>query len=368
MDKIYANALICQGGKIIEGSLAVKDGFIDEIIPAGGVLPEGEVKDVKGNYLMPVFIDTHIHGFGGYGTDCLDGSELLKMSELLAKNGVGAFAPTIYPNEPKAMIKNIEAMAEYIGREKGAKIMGLHIEGPFISPKKLGVMKPEAAAKPDLNLMKAVYEAAGGKICAMTLAPELDGIEKIIDFCLERGIIPQVGHTDASYNEVLASGKLNHATHLFNAMRGIGHRDPGAAGAALLEGGFSFEIIADGVHVCPEIVKMALSLKDKSKVILVTDALRPAGTQGGLANNEEVSLRGGVFRRVSDGVVAGSALTMLKGAENLSKWGMGFGGAAMAAAENPARLHKLDFGMLQSGKRAYFNIIDKDFNLLETVM
>ena len=347
MDKIYSNALICQGGKIIEGSLAVKGGFVADIIPEGGALPEGEIKDVKGNYIMPVFIDTHTHGFGGYGTDCLDGRELLKMSELLAKNGVGGFAPTIYPNEPKAM---------------------LHIEGPFISPKKLGVMKPEAAAKPDLDLMKAVYEAARGKICAMTLAPELDGIGKIIDFCLERGIIPQVGHTDASYKEVLAYGKLSHATHLFNAMRGIGHRDPGAAGAALLEGNFSFEIIADGVHVCPEIVKMALNLKEKSKIILVTDALRPAGTQGGLANNEEVSLEGGVFRRVSDGVVAGSALTMLKGAANLSKWGMGFGGAAMAAAENPARLHKLDFGILQSGKRAYFNIIDKDFNLLETVM
>lgn len=368
MNKIYSNALICEGGRIIEGALSVKDGFVSDIIPAGGALPKGENKDLNGSYIMPVFIDTHIHGFGGYGTDCLDGKELLKMSELLLRSGVGAFAPTIYPNEPKAMIKNIEAMAEYIGREKGAKIIGLHIEGPFISPKKLGVMKPEAAAKPDLDLMKAVYEASGGKICAMTLAPELEGIEKIIDFCLGRGIIPQAGHTDASYQEVLASGKLRHATHLFNAMRGIGHREPGAAGAALLSGDFSFEIIADGVHVCPEIVKMALSLKDKSKVFLVTDALRPAGTRGGFANGEEVSLKGGVFRRTSDGVVAGSALTMLKGAENLSEWGMGAGGAAMAAAENPARMYNLDFGVLKPGKRARFNIISKDFKLLETII
>ena len=369
MKKIYANAKICQGGECFAGALVTENGFIDEVLREPCVLPSGETRDLKGAYIMPVFIDTHIHGFGGHGTDLFDSREVLLMSEFLSREGVGAFMPTIYPNEPEIMLKNIRAVTPLIGREKGAKIIGLHIEGPFISPKKLGVMKPEAAAKPDINLMKALYDAAEGKIAAMTLAPEVDGIEEIINFCLEHNILPQAGHTDASYKEMLKGAQmgLRHATHLFNAMRDISHREAGAAGAVVLTDKFSFEFIADGVHVCPEIASMVIRLKKPSDFVLVTDALSPSGTKGGKANGEDVALEGGVFRRVKDGVVAGSALTMLKGVENLSKWGLGPGGAAMAASENPARLHKLDFGFLQSGARAYFNIIDNNFKLLETV-
>ncbi len=370
MRKIYSNAKICRGGECFDGALVTENGFIADVLRRPENLPEGEVKDLKGAYITPVFVDTHIHGFGGHGTDLFDAEEILLMSEALAKEGVGAFLPTIYPNVPEAMIKNIKSAVPLIGKEKGAKIIGLHLEGPFISPKKLGVMKPEAAAKPDINLMKALYDASEGKISAVTLAPEREGIEEIVEFCLAHNIVPQAGHTDASCKEMLKGAEMGirHATHLFNAMRDIGHRDPGAAGAVVLTDKFSFELIADGVHVCPEIVRMVTRLKKPEDFVLVTDALSPAGTKGGKANGEEVLLQGGVFRRVSDGVVAGSALTMLKGMENLSKWGLGIGGAAMAASETPARLHKLDFGFLQSGARAYFNIIDNNFKLLETVM
>lgn len=369
MKQIYTNAKICSCGEMISGSLVVENGLIDSIIPQGGVLPQGAVKDVGGVYIMPVFIDSHIHGFGGHGTDIFDPKEMLYMSEFLAKAGVGGFMPTIYPNTPDIMLKNIKALTPLIGQEKGAKIIGLHLEGPFISPKKLGVMKPEAAAKPDLDLMQVLYEAAEGKIAAVTLAPELEGIEKIVKFCLDKGIVAQAGHTDASYSQMLAAAEMgiHHATHLFNAMRGLAHRDPGAAGGVILNDKFSFEIIADGVHVCPEIVNMVLRLKKPESVVLVSDALSPAGTEGGLANGEEVILSGGVFRRKADNVVAGSALSMLKGVENLSKWGLTLEQASAAASDNPARLHKLDFGILASGRPAYFNIIDNNFKLLETV-
>lgn len=354
---------------MLEGALVVENGLIDSIIPQGGELPQGNIKDIGGAYIMPVFIDTHIHGFGGHGTDIFDAEEMLYMSDFLAKAGVGAFMPTIYPNTPEVMLKNIKALTPLIGQEKGAKIIGLHLEGPFISPKKLGVMKPEAAAKPDIKLMQELYEAAEGRIAAITLAPELEGIEKIVAFCLERNILPQAGHTDASYAGMLAAADMgvHHATHLFNAMRGLSHREPGTVGGIILNDTFSFEIIADGVHVCPEIVNMVLRLKKPDSVVLVSDALSPAGTEGGLANNEEVVLSGGVFRRKADNVVAGSALSMLKGVENLSKWGLSVAEASAAASDNPARLHKLDFGIIASGRPAYFNIIDNNFKLLETV-
>ena len=244
------------------------------------------------------------------------------------------------------------------------------MEGPFISPEKLGVMKPEAASKSDLNLMNNLYEAAQGKISALTLAPELENIDKIVKFCLDNRILPQAGHTNATYKQMLngAAMGIHHATHLFNAMRGISHREPGAAGAVILTDKFSYELICDGVHVCPEIVKMVKRLKNPQDLVLITDALKPAGTQGGLANGEEVKLESGVFKRCCDGVVAGSALTMLKGFKNLIDWDFTLPHAMQAAAENPARVHRLNFGTLSSGQRAYFNIIDKDLNLLETVL
>ena len=370
MKQIYYNAKICQEGKIIKGAMVTENAFISAVLPEGETLPQGERYNLNGAYITPAFIDTHIHGCGGYGTDSFKAEDLLEMSKLLAKEGVCAFAPTLYPNPPEVMLKNIKALLPAFGKETGAKILGFHLEGPFISPDKLGVMKPASAAKADLNLMRSLCEAAEGKIFAVTLAPELENIGSVINFCLEHNILPQAGHTNATYGQMLngAQSGVHHATHLFNAMRGISHREPGAAGAVILTDKFSFELIADGVHVCPEIVKMVLRLKKPQDLVLITDALKPAGTQGGLANGEEVKLEGGCFKRVSDGVTAGSALTMLKGFKNLVSWGLDIAQAAQAAAGNPARIHKLDFGELSSGKRAYFNIIDKDLNLLKTVM
>lgn len=370
MKKIYFNANVWQNGEFIKGSLVEENGFVVSVLPEGELLPEGEKHNLNGAYIIPAFIDTHIHGFGGYGTDSFKAEDLLKMSELLGKNGVCAFMPTIYPNTPEIMLKNIKALMPAFGKETGAKILGFHLEGPFISPEKLGVMKPEAAAKADLTLMNKLYEAAQGKISALTLAPELENIDKIVKFCLDNNILPQAGHTNATYKQMLngASMGIHHATHLFNAMRGISHREPGAAGAVILTDKFSYELICDGVHVCPEIVKMLKRLKNPQDLVLITDALKPAGTQGGLANGQEVKLEGGVFKRCSDGVVAGSALTMLKGFKNLVDWGFSLPQALQAAAENPARVHRLNFGTLSSGQRAYFNIIDKDLNLLKTVL
>ena len=370
MKEIYFNAIIYNSGNLIKGSLVAENGFVSDILPQDTVLPEGKLHNLNGAYIVPAFIDTHIHGFGGYGTDSFKAEDLLEMSYLLAKNGVCAFMPTIYPNTPEVMLKNIKALIPAFGKEKGAKILGFHLEGPFISPEKLGVMKPQSAAKPDLDLIKNLYEAAEGKISALTLAPELENIDKIVNFCLDNNILPQAGHTNATYKQMLNGSAMgiHHATHLFNAMRVISHREPGAAGAVILTDKFSYELICDGVHVCPEIVKMVLQLKHPQDLVLVTDALKPAGTQGGLANGEEVKLEGGVFKRCADGVVAGSALTMLKGIKNLIDWGLDLPHAIEASSVNPSRIHKLNFGTLASGERAYFNIIDKDFNLLETVL
>ena len=207
--------------------------------------------DVEGAYITPGFIDTHIHGFKGHGTE--DGSveSILAMSDDLAEYGVTAFHPTLYSSVEEKFLEDIKAIKEAMGKEKGAKILGMHLEGPFVSPNKIGVQKPETIHTVDLDFMNRLWEAAEGKIVNMTVAPEIKGMRELALDCLKKGIVLQAGHTDAMYEnmvEGMQAGIL-HSTHLFNAMSQLHHRNPGAVGAVLIHPEMSCEIIADGVHV-----------------------------------------------------------------------------------------------------------------------
>ncbi|MDR0646075.1 MAG: N-acetylglucosamine-6-phosphate deacetylase [Elusimicrobiota bacterium] len=375
MKTLFYNGKIISGGTIIEGGLLVENGIIGEIFdsPAliAAALDASDKKiDLKRNYLAPGFIDTHIHGCGGFGTDTKNPQDLLAMSEILLKQGVIAFAPTIYPANIDDMAALLKRFSSIIGAEKGAEILGFHLEGPFISPEKLGVMKPQDIRPVNMEDAQKLYSAANGKIFSMTAAPELENIDKLAAFAKEHNFILQAGHTNATYEqaEYGASLGITHATHLFNAMSGLNHRAPGTAGAVLTDDRFSAEIIADGVHLAPAIVKMILMLKGPSNVILVSDSINPAGTAKGIANGEEVVLSGGVFKRKVDNVIAGSAASMLQSVKNLVKWGYPLEYASMAASDNPARLHNLNVGSIQKGKNARLIILDKELNLLETII
>jgi N-acetylglucosamine-6-phosphate deacetylase len=176
----------------------------------------------------------------------------------------------------------------------------------------------------------------------MTVAPELKGMRELALFCVKKGIVLQAGHTDAQYEnmvEGMQAGIL-HSTHLFNAMSRMDHRNPNAAGAVLIHPEMSCEVIADGLHVHPDLFKLLLRDKSAGKIVLVTDALKPAGQASGpfFADGEEVVLEGGLFRRKADGVIAGSALTMVRGVENLNRFGFSLEEAVKAASFNPAQV------------------------------
>ncbi|MDR0953727.1 MAG: N-acetylglucosamine-6-phosphate deacetylase [Elusimicrobiota bacterium] len=373
MKQLYYNGNIVSNGKTFKGQVLVNDGIIEKVMDisasddATSPLPPVDEKiDLKGNFLLPGFIDTHIHGFGGHGTDTQNPQDLLDMSIDLAKNGVLAFAPTLYPAPPAKMLKTLEEFSEIIGKEKGAKIIGLHLEGPFISPSKLGAMLPQDICPIDIKLMEKLYKASGGYLKAMTVAPELEGIEELAKFAKENKITLQAGHTDATYREMMRGADLGirHITHLFNAMRGLNHRELGAAGAALLEDIFSVEIIADGKHFSPLLFKMIFKLKEPSKIVLITDSINPTGKQEGAANGEQVYLSDGIFKKKATDVIAGSSLTMLKGFQNLVAAGFGIENASLASSVNPARLYGLDFGSIEEGKKANFIMLDKELNLI----
>lgn len=329
--------------------------------------------DVDGACIAPGLIDTHIHGFRGHGTDNLSEEALLDMSWDLAQYGVTAFNPTMYPSSEEEMISNIQTIVRTMGKEKGARIMGIHLEGPFISSEKLGVQRPETVKEPDLELMDRLWEASDGHIVNMTVAPELKGMRYLALYCLKKEIVLQAGHTNAEYSnmvEGMQAGIL-HSTHLFNAMSQMHHRNPGAVGAVLIHPEMSCEIIADGIHVHPDLIKLLARDKPLDKIVLVTDALTPTEQDGDelYANGEEVVYKDGCFHRVEDDVIAGSALTMIRGVRNLVDYGFQPADAVKCATSNPAQImHFAHQGSIIPGYKADLCVFDKQYNILISIV
>ncbi|MDR0409827.1 MAG: N-acetylglucosamine-6-phosphate deacetylase [Spirochaetaceae bacterium] len=329
--------------------------------------------DVKGAYIAPGFIDTHIHGYGGYGTEDCEPASILEMSRGLAERGVSAFNPTLYPSSEEDMIKSIKAITKAMGKERGARIMGIHLEGPFLSPEKMGVQRPETIKPVDIDLFERLWNAAEGHIVNMTVAPEIKRMHELALVCRKKGVVLQAGHTNALYSNMVEGFQagIMHATHLFNAMRQMNHHDPGAAGAALINYDMSCEVIADGVHIHPDLFKLLMRVKPMNKIVLVTDGLKPSGQTRGtlIANGEEVKFEGGCFCRASDGVMAGSALTMIRGIQNLVNFDFSLVDAVRCATANPAQVMGYSsMGQLTPGYDADITVFNDKFEIQHVII
>ena len=362
---------VTPSGIIRDTALWVQDGLIrwvgpqEALPPAAAQLPR---TDGHGAWAIPAFVDLHIHGFGGFGPETGRAEDLLAMSAKLSEHGVAAFCPTLYSAPPAHMEKLLRALAPAFGQETGAQLLGFHLEGPFISPYKLGVMKPQDIAAPDVRVLERFWGAAQGHIAALTLAPELDGTAPVLDFCRRHGILVQAGHTNATYTQMeqAARAGVTHITHLFNAMPPFHHREAGAAGYALMHQAISCEVIADGFHVQPEIISFLRTVKPVSRIVAVTDALKPTGQPRGpyLANGEEVTLQDGVWKRVKDGVIAGSALSMARALRNLLRWGYTLPQAVLCTSSNAARLlGQNHLGRVEAGAAANLVLLNADFEV-----
>ena len=328
--------------------------------------PKVKIIDVNGAYILPGFIDTHIHGIGGFGADDADYKSILKMSETLAKYGVTSFIPTCCTSSEEMLIKKIKAIVKAIGKEKGAKILGIHLEGPFLSPEKIGAQSQDGISPVNIDLMRRLWKASRKKIINMTVAPELKNMRELALYCSQKGIILQAGHTNATYEQMIEGMQANimHVTHLFDAMRPMHHREPGVVGAALIHPEISCEIIGDGVHVNPHLIHLLLKSKPLSQIVLITDALPPAKTE--LSPDSELYLDK-VFYRKKDNVINGSAISMLDGFRNLISYGIPIEKVARMACTNPAQImRQQDIGLLVSGKKADIIVIDKDLNIKYT--
>lgn len=332
--------------------------------------PGTEIIDVKGSYIAAGFIDTHIHGIGGYGTEDANPTSILKMSERLADFGVSGFFPTIYTDTKENMIKAINAVVEAIGEEQGAEILGINVEGPFISHERIGAQNEAGIQKVDLALFNDIIKAGKGHIVCMTVAPELKNMRDLALSAIKQGIVLLAGHTNATYENIIEGMQVGilHSTHFFNAMSRLHHRNPGTVGAIMIEEDMQCEIIADGVHVHPELVKLLLKEKSVRNVVLITDSLKPTKQEKGdlFANGEPAVLdKDGAFHRKDDPeTILGSALTMLQGIKNLVSWEVPIESAVQMASANPARIYNIDMkGKLIPGYLADIIVFDEEINL-----
>ncbi len=378
---VLYNATVFTGfTKINKGAVVIEDGRITDVFSEKRFNQKSfgaatELWDLEGAFLTPGLIDTHIHGLNGYGTDDLSTDSVHEMSKALIEYGVTSFCPTLYPLNDKDFLKSIQTSSGAMGGESGAEIIGLHLEGPFINPEKKGSLQGESIKKVDIELMESYYGAAQGRISNMTVAPELKNMRELAIYCNSKGITLQAGHSNASYDQMregMEAG-ITHATHFFNAMRSIHHRDPGIVGAILIHSELTCELIADGEHVHPAIVQLLIKEKMADKICLVTDAIKPACQKSGklYANKEEVYLGDdNVFHRKEDHVIAGSALTLNRAVKNMVDFGSSPEEAFLMASYTPAAILGLSkkVGSLLPGTKANLAVFDRDYNCLATIV
>jgi N-acetylglucosamine-6-phosphate deacetylase len=347
------------GGELVPGDVEVADGEI-----AGyGLSPAG-----AGGIAAPGFVDLQVNGFAGVDFLDADRGGYERASEALLETGVTSFLPTFITSPEERVLSALqEVPAAPAG---GARVLGVHLEGPFLSPVRLGAHPPSARRDPDLMLARRLIE--GGPVVLMTVAPELPGALELIALLREHGIVVSCGHTDATAPEAHAAfdAGATLTTHLFNAMRPLGHRDPGVVGAALSRPDVVAQLIVDGVHLAPEVVQLVWRAA-AGRVGLVTDAIAAAGIGDGtyMLGEVEVDVRDGVARRASDGVLAGSVLTMIEAVRNVHALGAPLEQALTAASAVPARvLGSERVGRIERGVPADVVVLDDALEVVRVVV
>lgn len=349
-------------------TLEVAEGRIDRV--AEGKDPRGE--DLGGAIAAPGLIDVHIHGYRGLGVNPGDPGEILELARLLPRYGVTAFLPTAVTASHEELLRVSRAVAEAMaaqgGSPQGARILGLHLEGPYISPGKAGAQNPAHIRPPDWGEFTRFWEASGGRIRGVTVAPELPGALGFIAKAVGLGVTVAIGHTAATYEEARAAIRAGarRATHLFNAMPPIHHRAPGAAVACLLAPEVVVELIADLVHVCAPMLHLAWRAAGTNRIALVSDAIPAGGLGDGryAFAGAEVEVRDGVAR-LGTGELAGGTLDLHGAVRNAVSAGIPLRDALAAATAVPARACALGgLGTLEPGNPADFIVLDPELNLM----
>jgi len=334
---------ISDGVIVVEGSRIAAIGHRDEMrLP-----PDCADFVATGMTVVPGFVDVHIHGAGGH--DVMEGDEraLDRITSTVARHGTTSMVATTVTAPVEDTCRSLQGIARYIRAHEtdapdrlAAEILGVHLEGPFISKARRGVHPPDWLVKPSVETLGKLIEAADGLVKIVTLAPELPSALDLVSAAIAAKIVAAIGHTDADYDQARAAihAGARHAVHMYNAMRPFEHRDPGVVGAILTDPEVTAEVIADLVHVAGPAIQVLIGTKGFDTVLLVSDGIAATGMPDGnyRLGNFEVSVKDGVARN-SEGKLAGSTLTMDRALRNVVSIGVPLQDAVRMATVLPAR-------------------------------
>lgn len=325
--------------------------------------------------VLPGFIDQHIHGAGG--SDGMDGTlnDISIIANTIAAEGTTSFLVTTMTQSKENILHALQAVKAYRSedRKDGARVVGVHLEGPFIAAAHKGAQPLEYVKEPDIATFDEYFAASGDSIKIVTLAPEINGATEFIKHIVAKGATVSIGHTGAKYADIKSAVEAgaSNVTHTYNAQTALHHREIGTVGSAMLIDALNCELIADTIHVSVPAMQLLIKNKPADKVSLITDAMRAKGLPDGESElgGQKVFVKNGEAR-LADGTLAGSVLKMNRAVQNaVEKVGVPFTQAVDYATINPAKMLGIDkqTGSIAVGKNADFAVIDKNFNVLMTV-
>jgi N-acetylglucosamine-6-phosphate deacetylase len=373
---LTADRLIASEKTIEDPIVVIADGVITSIASrAQSEIPTGEHRDFAGCTLVPAYFDVHIHGSAGHDVMEATPEAFTNIGRFLAQHGVGAYLPTTVTMPVDATLKSLDGMAKLIGkRDGGPRTLGIHIEGPFLSPHKKGAHPAKLLQTPSVELFDRMWEASEGKIRLMTIAPELPNALEVIARAVSLRVRVSLGHSDADAAAAKAGVRAGAttATHTYNAMRNFDHKASGLVGEVLTNESLFAELICDGFHVDPAAVEIYWKCKGAERAILITDAMIAAGMPDGIYKLGELDVR------VKDGMcildentLAGSTLTLDRGVKNFAAFtGAGIDAVSRLASRNPARMtgFESEVGSLAVARAADITVLSAQNEVVETIL
>ncbi len=357
-----------------EGCLLIDAGRIAAVHIGCCELPHGAREiDGGGRLLAPGLIDIHVHGGGGFDLMSDDPEQVRAYARWIVARGVTSFLVSTSGRDHADILRRLRALAAVVGDQtSGARILGFHLEGPYINPARKGAFPASWLRPPNADEYRELFDASGGTVRQVTLAPELPGAEALIDAVVKSGAAASIGHSDATYTEAMRAihGGCTHATHTYNAMRPFAHRDPGVIGA-VMESDVTAELIGDGAHVDFAAARVLLRAKGARKVALITDAMPLAGTPDGDGQweGQQIRVEGGKAVRVADSTIIGGVITLDQTMRNaVAHLGVPLHDAAAMASGVPAGAIGLAgrYGSLEAGCAADFVLLGDDLHVDET--